>query len=434
MTPRAAVTRKKMEDDNFERKDCCAFFDEWCDKLCISEFVKNHHTLCTKGPNFHLEYHQNILMCAINSNRMDKIEELLDSGIKPHTSYAFGNAPGVMELAIKLQRVEATQLLLERGGFQVMYYTSAEKYEILKNMTETRNVELFKILIKSEQFKDVINSNWLVMEMYHILIHQQRNFEFAKIMLESNLLHDNDMNIHLFNRIVRLIRHDKEYFEYAHYLIQKLPDVSDIRKHPSGITSIYDNPIYVVCRESITQCEKESLITALLEKGSDPNSFTGQFNQNRDQTLLFYAIDNQNTKLANLLIDFGADIGINHHHAPYRGIPHRIYPLSPLAYAVECSAVNIIKILIAEGADPNITDDVNTPVLSMIRQNEHAQEITEILVAAGAKMDASTADGFGVLNHAFEWNISESIPVLLDVHLRHLQKLGRDANSSDEEE
>lgn len=132
-------------------------------------------------------------------------------------------------------------------------------------------------------------------------------------------------------------------------------------------------------------------------------------------TLLLYAIYNGHPKIAQLLIEAGADVNMGNslrsqktplHEASYRGMLQVVKSLlsngarvnarsnrgeSPLYTAAESSHVEVVRVLLAHGADPNPSGNNAWQPLLAVAGNGNLQ-IAKMLIEAGADVQTSVSD------------------------------------------
>jgi ankyrin repeat protein len=83
-----------------------------------------------------------------------------------------------------------------------------------------------------------------------------------------------------------------------------------------------------------------------------------------------------------------------------------------LPHAIRHRNLELIKLLLAKGADPNATDSRDRPLL--FEALRHRQpEVAEALIAAGAKLDAKTPDGLSLVDWAVQNGHEEGATLLV---------------------
>jgi uncharacterized protein len=118
------------------------------------------------------------------------------------------------------------------------------------------------------------------------------------------------------------------------------------------------------------------VVKALLAAGADPNA-SGGFAHAPIFTVLTMAMNPSNrnwTEMVDTLIAAGAKIN-----------PSSDYPIAPLNDAIRQRDTQMIKALLARGADVNWKNSVgNTPLVTAIAVAEPKPEIVKVLLVAGA--------------------------------------------------
>lgn len=424
-----------LQDDNPEWiEECCSFFRDKCDNLAISELIRDHRILSAYGSNF--KVHGNVLVCALNNNRMDKFKALLENDeVDPNQRYGFNIDMMVLRFALKYENVEAIRLLLDHGADVLPNdnnFSSErlfnQKMEVIPRIAKTGNTVIFDMLMHSKQFNCFLyaSNQWGFLNLIKNAIKDQF-FDIAKIVIEMKLLDQYAFDIDLFNKTIPHVNGNEKAFEFANYLIQKLPRIDYICTLQNGGQILYDNPIQIVCEYCDNEEQRKSLIKALLKKGSEQVMNLGRYSKKYLQNALFDIIDMQNEEALSLVIAEGVSLGLNHYWSEYFS-----YPLSPLAYAVKRGNVGIIKMLLDAGADPNLTDDEERPMLSFVKENANTQEIMQILMEAGSKMDANDVEGIGSLHYASvnchddndsDNDSNQTLEILFQTHYKYLQDL-----------
>jgi len=107
----------------------------------------------------------------------------------------------------------------------------------------------------------------------------------------------------------------------------------------------------------------------LLDKGMNPNHMNW-----REFTLLHDMAHTADSSKASLLIRYGADV--NYVDDEYRS--------TPLGYAARWGHVEMVKVLLDSGADPNKSGAPWSTPLSWARRKHHAQ-VETLLLDGGAK-------------------------------------------------
>jgi uncharacterized protein len=116
------------------------------------------------------------------------------------------------------------------------------------------------------------------------------------------------------------------------------------------------------------QSNRAAVAMLLLENGAQADAV---LSFNRPEPLLFFVINGNDVRLAEFMIEKGAD-------------PNTVFGYSALGLAIQGDRVEMVRMLIAKGAQVNAKDEQGrTPlVMAAPRQNK---EIIELLKAAGAR-------------------------------------------------
>ena len=157
------------------------------------------------------------------------------------------------------------------------------------------------------------------------------------------------------------------------------------------------------------------LITGLLVVVS------GCTRQVMDKNMIFEAIELEDTVRIQQYLDSGADINVkkDYDSAP----PIELKAATPLALAMAIDNIEIIELLLANGADVNakMEGDVTPLILSIFKKDKR---IVELLLANGADVNAKMEGGITLLHVAYLEGNKEIIKLLI--------ANGADVNAKDE--
>jgi len=144
----------------------------------------------------------------------------------------------------------------------------------------------------------------------------------------------------------------------------------------------------------------KGLVAAIISQ--EPSSLKRVFDHEIPDQPLHIAAQLNQVDIGELLIDLGADINAKGRHN-----------WTPLHIAAYEGSVDIAHILIRKGADINAGDENNcTPLFFAVRgRDPECDEIAELLLANGAKVDLNIAVCLGSLQLATEVLASNSLAV-----------------------
>ena len=138
---------------------------------------------------------------------------------------------------------------------------------------------------------------------------------------------------------------------------------------------------------------KHEIVKNLVEKGVDVN-----IKDSQNQTPLLFAVQNGDESLVKLLLDLGAKI-----NGP--GYNEAIFA------AIELKSSEILKILVKNGAEVNFKDEINESTPLHIAVSDHKYEMANILVEAGANVNARNEESVTPLAQIFDedvWKLKNS--------------------------
>lgn len=159
--------------------------------------------------------------------------------------------------------------------------------------------------------------------------------------------------------------------------------------------SLGRNPLHVAAVEG-----KAAVVPALVAKGASLEA------QDREQrTPLCEAAKHGNRDAAAALLDAGASL-----HPRCRGIG-----MEPLHIAGGADAVDVVKLLLERGADPNAKDDwEQTPLHQVANEASSGVEVAKVLIAAHAELEVHDNQGFTPLQLAVFHDNLPLVVALLD--------------------
>ena len=168
---------------------------------------------------------------------------------------------------------------------------------------------------------------------------------------------------------------------------------------------------------------KELLNKTFIDEEEDRPGRYELFKPLRHRTLLFVAVQNNNTEIVKALIDAGANVNTESYPAYVNTITGHYSGRTPLFIAVENNNTEIMKALVKEGANVNATAiSGRTPLLNAVSYGNI--EMVNALVKEGADVNATYDYGKTPLFEAINYGNIEMVNALLthgaDVYARPL--------------
>lgn len=148
--------------------------------------------------------------------------------------------------------------------------------------------------------------------------------------------------------------------------------------------------------------EDEESVLKKIDLGDADWEKLAQYNWNQEQLnyLLFYQVgENQNPKIIEKFIKKGANVNASH-----EGVP-----LVLLAAEMVVNE-NIIKLLLDNGMEVNVTDEDNKNVLWFADNTN----IFKLFISKGANVNQKDSDGYSILHDAIKWGIVEYVEALVE--------------------
>jgi ankyrin repeat protein len=183
-------------------------------------------------------------------------------------------------------------------------------------------------------------------------------------------------------------------------------NVKDLLAQGADPNSSWKNPFGEVwtALHVAAQNDNAEIAGLLLDKGADANAKSLQ----SKQTPLMTAADYGSKKVAQLLLDRGADPNAKDDN----GTTPLLFAIDPNNWngAVDAEAeTEIVRALIAKGADPGVTKNGWTPLMYAAARNK--PEIVKLLVAKGADVNISK-DGNSALSLAENNGYADIVTIL----------------------
>jgi ankyrin repeat protein len=145
-------------------------------------------------------------------------------------------------------------------------------------------------------------------------------------------------------------------------------------------------------------------LRALVSRGTDVNA-----KSNEDRTALYFAIINADTTAAQILVDAGSDVNAKFPLKETKGLS-----LTALMLAVATGKADLVKLLLAEGANVRGKNEFNSTPLMMSASQFGNIAVVRLLLEAGADVNAKEDDGDNALLMASAAGRYDIILVLLE--------------------
>jgi ankyrin repeat protein len=316
------------------------------------------------------------LQLAALTGRKKIANLLLQNGAQLDTTDKFGLTP--LHLAAISGSNDVFELLVKYGAVKQDKAVSIRFQKKLFQVTEVRPELAHALLKMTDRLAEDFDNNKLKMEPYLFTI-----LNLKQELMEVNLLHSrNTKSPNNKKDLVLSPETAKQLRDVADKLIAK-------RKETTSPIDIGDTPLHTAAKNG----ENFRIISILKN--------TPQLLKSKNAfgiTPLHFAAIGGHTEAARILLDSGADL----HSKTYSGI-------SPLYGAVSGGQLATCRFLISRGANVNqSTNDNATPLHAATSRG-----IAEVLVNAGADVEAKNRFGFTPLHIAAHYNFIDVAQFLL---------------------
>ena len=350
------------------------------------------HNLVEQGFSVNGSYGlQGTLLCAaIQANHPEVALYLIESGCDINASDIDGEPP--LCLAIRKGHMEMVKMLLESGKCDIHKVDPVSLNPPLCVAVTHGTTESVKLLVCAgcdigKQGKEY-NTAW-----HYAVMH--RKPEVLDILMEAQ-----SGDINMWNKSGKTALH------LAAELVDTAMLSHILRKCPRGTCMVKDDPLHA------EKCELHALNAGYPRKVDIDRQI--MFNGN---TPLHLAIQANNLRATELLIDAGANI-----HLPN----HTMH--TPLLFACKANWVPIVKLLLKNGVDPNVSAECHkqfhvrskvsqqTPLHVAIRIG--ALDIVKLLVEAGADLNQSASGNYPLMQALME-DKPQIVKYFLDEGVKH---------------
>jgi ankyrin repeat protein len=242
----------------------------------------------------------------IKNNNYAEVKKLIEQGAELNYENVFRVSP--LLTAVMENNADIVKLLLENGAdpnaISYIYFEDIEgKYSALMIAVYNNNFEITKLLVENKaeiNYSDDFPSALLLAVL-------NQNIIMLKFLLENGASLDSD-NLEF--------RYDYNKFKNTYW----------------------DNSVIVIAARN----RDYDILNLLLSKGISIN-----FRGRSSESALVYAVDMEDLKLVNYILDQGADVNYTHEYRSSKYVP-------ALGIAVENKSYEIIKFLLDNGADINV--------------------------------------------------------------------------------
>ncbi|MCT7546124.1 ankyrin repeat domain-containing protein [Aliarcobacter cryaerophilus] len=299
---------------------------------------------------------------------------------------------------------EVAKLLIEAGADVNIARETNLKYTpllLISAKTET-SIDIFNMLIKAGADINAIDkylftplhwaSHYNHIELVKVLIKAKANLN------EKATYYDDEEGFSGFTPLYDSIF--KNNWEIAKLLIEAGADVNIKRE-----TDLKYTPLLLI--SAITEPSID-IFNMLIKAGADINA-----KDKKSWTPLHWASGNNHIELVKVLIKAKANLN---EKATYSNDEEGFFGITPLYASITLNNWEIAKLLIEAGADVNLgieTDLKYTPLLLITSQKEPSLDIFNMLIKAGADINAKDKNSWTPLHWASRKNHIELVKVLI---------------------
>ncbi len=325
------------------------------------------------------EYDKNLLATAINYNHIDIVKLLIDQGLLLN----------LIPLAAKNKNVEIVKLLIDKGmDVNKLHENRKERTTALIEASRVvGNMKVIKILLEAGADVNAVETYLNKTALLTAVEYSDNKTVSLLIKSKANVNHiDNEGNAPIDiavkmgktdivkmlvengapNDLTRAIKYD---------ITDRYKSLVASSKNIDAIDQNGDTALSVAIHEN-----KIDLVKLILDKGADVNLLSFSNNYNNEYSPLMIAVENGNKEIVKLLIKNGADVNLVNSSSMSALMTatddrHKTAPLK----------IEIMKILIHAGANPNLSFIDNETTLDRVWGNTIA---SKLLIDNGADVNS----------------------------------------------
>ncbi len=366
-----------------------------------------------------------LITCVIDYENLDLLNIFLKNGLDPNFQYPKDQKPEwmhgmtILMYASANNHPETAKLLLEKGAdinAQNNDGWTALMYALIYNYPE-----IAELLLKKGADPNIQNKGGETALMYASVFNHPK---IAKLLLE------NKADPYLRNKYGKTVYDSLAITDEIKKLIlsKHNQNLENIKQNPNLFKQISDKDKWLFASFLIDQKDKE-IFVFLLKNGLGPNLQYPEDQEPKEvqgMSLLLYALRKRYVEIAKLLIKKGADPNIQDKDGE-----------TALMYASRYNQPKIAKLLFDKGADPNIKNSKGFTALTLAMKNQIIKTLlvlinnskTDIDIRYPKDQEPKEIQGMTLLMFASANNYPEMAELLIDKGV-NLNLKGKDGKTA----